>query len=122
MIDDGDGGKIQSCRIECKTCYRTCFKGFLLVHYNDSSNIEYDTNINVYTALNNNTVDIYLEKTYPRNTTIQCYYNNLNHAEIKLELNESIAYVAIYGLCTSIAGVIFIVWVTLEILAYYQIF
>lgn len=99
---------------KCDTCYRTCYDGSVLFKHTVISTI-YERWDFVYTRQSNGeNLRLSLEKKYPINGTIVCYYHPDEPAKFRTEMHNANGFLAgtiVFGV---VGIIILIVWGVIE--------
>jgi len=102
---------------QCQTCYDTCYDGSITVAYTDFKEQSHSQKIEVYSDQDSNyQVRNDLNKNYPINSTVTCYYNKNDPTSVKLDLVNTQAYLIISIVLFCLVGLLMISWVIFEFL------
>ena len=102
---------------QCQTCYDPCYDGYITVAYTDQNENKYSETIEVYSDQDSEDyVRNNLEKNYPVDSTVTCYYNKDDPTSVKLDLVNTQAYLIISIVLFCLVGLIWISWVLFELI------
>ena len=91
----------------CMVCYQPCYQGLITADVNDIL-----VDLPIYEANLEADVVTYLDHNYPIDSTIECYYNGADPADIRLSLdNDAIPFLAMSALFFSIACAIALLFI-----------